>query len=1144
MKRKSISTDFSSALAGVEAAFELLKRHLGDASLPRACQRKVKTLQAALEDLRATLDAPAPKKPKAADKSEFVCVDTAMQQLQKRIEAEQAQGPPPPDSDATESDEPSQSKPRVTETKPRPSLEALSRRLSTEAPRPLLAVDRKRHQSLERSSAKALPLAPLPSALSSPLSTLAPPVPIEKKPRLTLGQVLSARRPEETPVAPTYYSSSTDDEVARPVAAAPMNTSSSSSDDDAAPLDTTSRPIASPLPVNAPVKLEPGFTAEVPPTEDDTASDEKNASIAASPLLEEDTVSSPSADEDVAAEVFGGGGWNDDSTEDEGDVVDPAPSPAIKAEAPRRSPVIKPEPTPPKPADRCTPPLKPAATVLKSPPTALKSSPTARKSPPTALKEPFAAIKAPSTTLKAPPTTLKAPGTVLQSLAVENAIEVASSSSSDSEARAAPTPRRAFHPVANPRHIAPASDSDGSEDSDDTDEPFPKRHLTSAPKVSADLWPSLDELYVAVVGVAKPALLPSRYAFPETYESLDEYMRTMKRAIVEEALTGVQDINQHGVGSDQVRFVSLSLYTKGLNLVAFTLPETLLLTNHDLLAISPSKDKRAKPFRGIVYSAANTNTKEVTVILSDKHFVSAGSYTISILSNLTTCSREFQAIAALPTLPPVLQNLIVAAHVPTTSLGRGAGIRPLMRAALEAQYNKAQLAAITAAVERPLTLIQGPPGTGKTRTIVGLIGALLSGSGMQATTQANARVCVGASLGLKLSEKDRAAMAVRLLVTAPSNAAVDVIIQRLQADGVYNVKTKTYEVPSMVRIGALPGLRQVPTSKRKSQPTTRTSSIYLEHLLDQQHAQRGNHHWNPMLARQELLQKAQIVFCTLSGAGSIAMCDFRQSFDAVIVDEAAQATEASSLIPLKFQATRWILVGDHKQLPATVLSQRLTKMGYETSMFQRLVASNEVQFLTKQYRMHPSIAQFPSAMFYDGQLTHGGRPRGRPYHARPELGPYVFYDIVQGEQSKAEGSTSYRNLPEVEFIVSLVTSLVGGYPDYSFRGKIGIISPYKSQIHELSSAFTKLNYRHMVEVNTVDGFQGREKEIIIVSCVRTVRGRENAFWGDVRRMNVALTRAISSCWVVGNSTLLSQNTAWCALIEDCKSRHCYRSVDL
>ncbi|OQR90055.1 hypothetical protein THRCLA_22591 [Thraustotheca clavata] len=211
-------------------------------------------------------------------------------------------------------------------------------------------------------------------------------------------------------------------------------------------------------------------------------------------------------------------------------------------------------------------------------------------------------------------------------------------------------------------------------------------------------------------------------------------------------------------------------------------------------------------------------------------------------------------------------------------------------------------------------------------------------------------------------------------------------------------------------------------------------------------------------------------------------------------------------------------------------------------MFQRLVTSNPVHFLTKQYRMHPAIAQFPSAMFYDGQLQHGGQPRDRPYHLKPEFGPYVFYDIVEGEQSKPEGSTSYRNLHEVDFIVNLVTKLVQSFPNYNFRGRIGIISPYKSQIHELSTAFTRLNYRQHVEVNTVDGFQGREKEIIIVSCVRTVRGRENTFWGDVRRMNVALTRAISSCWVVGNSALLGQNTTWYTLIEDCKARDCYRTV--
>ncbi|KAJ0393143.1 hypothetical protein P43SY_005486 [Pythium insidiosum] len=273
-------------------------------------------------------------------------------------------------------------------------------------------------------------------------------------------------------------------------------------------------------------------------------------------------------------------------------------------------------------------------------------------------------------------------------------------------------------------------------------------------------------------------------------------------------------------------------------------------------------------------------------------------------------------------------------------------------------------------------------------------------------------------------------------------------------------------------------------------------------------------------------------------------------FDALVIDEAAQAVEASVLIPFKFQPSRIVLVGDHQQLPATVISKRLVELGYDRSLFQRLVErGSKVFLLTQQYRMHPEISWFPSTYFYRGQLVEAAEMKdwtARKYHQSELFRPFVFVDVPTGQQSQVSGSKSLRNLSEIDVVISLLQRLVvDKYPELDWKRKIGIISPYKQQIVELRSELQRWETRHDlrldIEVNTVDGFQGREKEIIIYSCVRTARSHQRsggagpeAFWADERRMNVAITRAKSSLWIIGNSLLLSQSAAWRALLQHAK----------
>ncbi|KAI3845786.1 hypothetical protein MKW98_016545, partial [Papaver atlanticum] len=329
--------------------------------------------------------------------------------------------------------------------------------------------------------------------------------------------------------------------------------------------------------------------------------------------------------------------------------------------------------------------------------------------------------------------------------------------------------------------------------------------------------------------------------------------------------------------------------------------------------------------------------------------------------------------------------------------------------------------------------------------------------------------------------------------------------------------------------------------------------------------------------RKSILKEAKIVVTTLSGCGgdlygvcseSISAYKFGNSsehtlFDAVVIDEAAQALEPATLIPLqllKSKGTKCIMVGDPKQLPATVLSQVASKYLYECSMFERLQrAGHPVTMLTKQYRMHPEICQFPSSHFYDNKLLNGDQmaSKSAPFHEDRYLGPYIFFDVAEGQESRgrSSGSQSLCNESEAEAAVEVLRFFKKRYPAEFVGGRMGVISPYKSQVSLLrsrfSSAFGPASTAD-IEFNTVDGYQGREVDILILSTVRASDQSSAApgintggigFVADVRRMNVALTRAKLALWVFGNAATLQNNRSWGALVKNAEKRNLIVSLN-
>ncbi|KAL3736981.1 hypothetical protein ACJRO7_025846 [Eucalyptus globulus] len=354
--------------------------------------------------------------------------------------------------------------------------------------------------------------------------------------------------------------------------------------------------------------------------------------------------------------------------------------------------------------------------------------------------------------------------------------------------------------------------------------------------------------------------------------------------------------------------------------------------------------------------------------------------------------------------------------------------------------------------------------------------------------------------------------------------------------------------------------------------------IYKELSLVQAQEKKANEEIRALKykLRKSMLREAEIIVTTLSGCGGdlYEVCSESMSnakfgspsenalFDAVVIDEAAQALEPATLIPLqllKSMGTNCIMVGDPKQLPATVMSNIASKFLYECSMFERLQrAGYPVTMLTKQYRMHPEICQFPSTYFYDGKLLNGDiiDERSASFHQTKGLGPYIFYDVVDGMETRGgnSGALSLCNEREVDAAIELLRFFKMRYPSEFIGGRIGIITPYKRQLSLLRSRFYSTfgsSAAAEMEFNTVDGFQGREVDILILSTVRAakpgyamsgVSSSTIGFVADVRRMNVALTRAKLSLWILGNSRTLKTNRSWAALLEDAKARSLFVSV--
>ncbi|XP_017504092.3 DNA-binding protein SMUBP-2 isoform X3 [Manis javanica] len=409
-----------------------------------------------------------------------------------------------------------------------------------------------------------------------------------------------------------------------------------------------------------------------------------------------------------------------------------------------------------------------------------------------------------------------------------------------------------------------------------------------------------------------------------------------------------------------------------------------------------------------------------------------------------------------------------------------------------------QKAAVSFALaQKELAIIHGPPGTGKTTTVVEII--------LQAVKQ-----------GLKV------------LCCAPSNIAVDNLVERL-AQGTLRILRlghparllESIQQHSLDAVLARSDSAQIVTDIRRD-----IDQVFMKTRKIQDKREKSNFRNEIKLLRKELkereeaallesLRAADVVLATNAGASSDGPLKLLPDshFDVVVIDECAQALEASCWIPL-LRARKCILAGDHKQLPPTTVSHKAALAGLSLSLMERLAeecGEGVVQTLTVQYRMHRAIMQWASEALYHGRLTAHPSVAGHLLRDLPgvaatgETGlPLLLVDTAGCGlfELEEEDDQSKGNPGEVRLVSLHVRALV----DAGVRaGDIAVITPYNLQVDLLRQSLAH-TYPEL-EIKSVDGFQGREKEAVILSFVRSNRKGEVGFLAEDRRINVAITRA-------------------------------------
>lgn len=455
-------------------------------------------------------------------------------------------------------------------------------------------------------------------------------------------------------------------------------------------------------------------------------------------------------------------------------------------------------------------------------------------------------------------------------------------------------------------------------------------------------------------------------------------------------------------------------------------------------------------------------------------------------------------------------------------------------------YNPALNASQQAAVEKilaanDLAIVHGPPGTGKTTTLIQAIKAIIQHEHKQ------------------------------VLVVAPSNAAVDLLSEKLSDEGLNVVRVGN---PARVneRLMALTldskmllhsNTKEIKRLKKQAAEYRDMAHKYKRSFRYAEREQRKalfaearNISKEVERAEQyiidDVLSKANVIAATLVGSNHYTVRHLK--YGTVVIDEAGQALEPACWIPV-LKAKKVVMAGDHCQLPPTIKSAEAAKQGLAVTLMEKCAEMHPeaVVLLEEQYRMHEMIMGFSSREFYENRLKANASVAQHVLF--PDDHPLVFIDTAGcGFDEKIEG-TSISNTEEAAFLVKHLATFVNdlkAFYNVKEFADIAVISPYKHQVevlkeHVLSSQALQ-ELREAISVNTIDSFQGQERDVVYISMTRSNAENTIGFLSDIRRMNVAMTRARKKLVVIGDSATLSQFPFYADFIAYAQEHNAYKSA--
>lgn len=417
-----------------------------------------------------------------------------------------------------------------------------------------------------------------------------------------------------------------------------------------------------------------------------------------------------------------------------------------------------------------------------------------------------------------------------------------------------------------------------------------------------------------------------------------------------------------------------------------------------------------------------------------------------------------------------------------------------------------------------LHVVHGPPGTGKTKTLVAAI--------------------------IKLKKEGK-----RILVAAPTNAAADHITEQIFKSGhdvlryghSFKIDAKVEDLTLYARIEKHPDLNVIARLKKDSDSIRKKAFRHVRNFGAEEHAERRQLKSELRLIQKDIreiekkireftIEKAGIVSGTIIGLQSEELN--RQKFDVVIVDEAGQALEPA-IWSIARRGEKLVMAGDPFQLPPTLFSNESQKSALGVSLIERAMQLHHpTTLLDTQYRMHDSIMQFSNHKFYQDKLISSPLVKDRKLD-NEEFFPFEFIDTAGSsfdEQYDQSGGIS--NSGESDILLKRLSLFD------STKHSIGVISPYRKQVSLLREQIEN----DSITVQTIDSFQGQERDIILLSLVRSNENRQIGFLSDYRRMNVAMTRAKLKLVIIGDSATLGNDPFYQELLTYAEENGSYRSA--